>query len=70
MQKRKLSIFLLQQFQESSMSDSLKQKLLLDVNEVRKKAGLDEDEILTEIINDTLFGRFASDIAPSFSKFC
>lgn len=56
--------------QESCMSDSLKQKLLLDVNEVRKKAGLDEDEILMEIINDTLFGRFASDIAPSFSKFC
>lgn len=56
--------------QAFSMSDFLEQNLLLGANEARIEAGLDEDEILMEIINDTLFGRFASDIAPSFSKFC
>lgn len=54
--KKKIINLSVAAIQASSMSDSLKQKLLLDVNEARQEAGLDEDEILTEIINDIFFG--------------
>ena len=53
--KKKIINLSVTKITESSMSDSLKRKLLLDVDEIRKEAGLDEDKILMEIIND-IFG--------------
>lgn len=49
--KKKLINLSVAATQAFSMSDSLKQNLLLGANEARKEAGLDEDEILMERIN-------------------
>lgn len=53
--KKKIINLAVTKIAELSMSDSLKHTLLSEVNEVRKKAGLDEDVILKEIIDGIFF---------------
>ena len=54
--KKKIINLSVTKITESSMSDSLRRKLLLDVDEIRKEAGLEDNELLWEMINDIFFG--------------
>lgn len=53
--KKKIVNLSVAKITESSMSASLKQKLLQEVEEIRKKDGLESDEFLKEIVYDEFF---------------